>query len=306
MKRSRVILTYVFIVAAAAVSSLNYHLFIFPNRFAPSGLNGLCTMFQFVTGLNMGYLNLILNIPLALAVYKKVSKTLAIRTMTYVAAFSVLLVLVEKVDLSAFAYSTDTGTSTIMGPLVGGIANGLIFSILLQAGTYGGGVDFMASLIHKSKPHFNFFWVSFAMNCTVAGISFFVYGHKIEPVLMCILYSFATSSVMDKMNRAGRSAVRFEIMTRRPEELSQAILHRLHHSATLIPGKGIYRGEEINLLICVVNKSQVAQLSNIIRSVPETFAVSGIVSEVIGNFKRLDSDGNQDVPFFDPGEGTGI
>ena len=306
MKRSRVILTYFFIVAAAAVSSLNYHLFIFPNRFAPSGLNGLCTMFQFVTGLSMGYLNLILNIPLALAVYKKVSKTLAIRTMTYVAAFSVLLVLVEKVDLSAFAYSTDTGTSTIMGPLVGGIANGLIFSILLRAGTYGGGVDFIASLIHKTKPHFNFFWVSFVINCIVAGISYFIYGHKIEPVLMCILYSFATSSVMDKMNRAGRSAVRFEIMTRHPEELSQAILHRLHHSATLIPGKGIYRGEEINLLICVVNKSQVAQLSNIIRSVPETFAVSDIVSEVIGNFKHLDSDGNQDVPFFDPGEGTGI
>lgn len=306
MKRSRVILTYFFIVAAAAVSSLNYHLFIFPNRFAPSGLNGLCTMFQFVTGLSMGYLNLILNIPLALAVYKKVSKTLAIRTMTYVAAFSVLLVLVEKVDLSAFAYSTDTGTSTIMGPLVGGIANGLIFSILLQAGTYGGGVDFIASLIHKTKPQFNFFWVSFVINCIVAGISYFIYGHKIEPVLMCILYSFATSSVMDKMNRSGRSAVRFEIMTRHPEELSQAILHRLHHSATLIPGKGIYRGEEINLLICVVNKSQVAQLSNIIRSVPETFAVSDIVSEVIGNFKHLDSDGNQDVPFFDPGEGTGI
>lgn len=306
MKRSRVILTYVFIVAAAAISSLNYHLFIFPNRFAPAGLNGLCTMFQFVTGLSMGYLNLILNIPLALAVYKKVSKTLAIRTMTYVAAFSVLLVLVEKVDLSAFAYSTDTGTSTIMGPLVGGIANGLIFSILLRAGTYGGGVDFIASLIHKTKPHFNFFWVSFVINCIVAGISYFIYGHKIEPVLMCILYSFTTSSVMDKMNRAGRSAVRFEIMTRHPEELSQAIVHRLHHSATLIPGKGIYRGEEVNVLICVVNKSQVAHLSNIIRSIPDTFAVSDIVSEVIGNFKHLDSDGNQDVPFFDPGEGTGI
>ncbi len=306
MKRSRVILTYFFIVLAAAVSSLNYHLFVFPNRFAPSGLNGLCTMFQFVTGLSMGYLNLLLNIPLAFLVYKKVSKTLAVRTITYVAAFSVLLLLVEKVDLSAFAYSTTNGTSTIMGPLVGGIASGLVFSALLRAGTYGGGTDFVASLIHKSKPHFNFFWVSFVINCIVAGISYFIYGHKIEPVLMCILYSFATSSVMDKMNRAGRSAIRFEIMTRHPEELSQAIVHRLHHSATLIPGKGIYRGEEVNVLICVVNKSQVAHLSNIIRSIPDTFAVSDIVSEVIGNFKHLDSDGKQDIPFFDPGEGTGI
>lgn len=306
MKKMRKIWTYLFIIMSAAICALNYQLFIFPNQFAPAGLNGLCTMFQHLTGLSMGYLNLILNIPLAFLVYRLVSKTLAVRALVYTGSFSVFLVLLDQVDLSGLIYSTANGTSIIMGPLVGGIISGVVISLLLRAGAYSGGTDYIASLVHKYRPDFNFFWTSFSINCFVAVLSYFVYDYKIEPVLMCVLYSFASNALMDRMNRAGRSAVRFEIMTKHPEELSKAIIETLHHSATLIPGKGIYRGEEVSVLICVVNKGQVPLLTNIIRAIPESFAVSDVVSDVIGNFKRLDIKGRQEVPFLDPGESTGI
>ncbi len=306
MNRYRKPLTYLVIIFSAFLCAITYTIFVFPNKFAPAGLNGLCTMFQYLTGWNMGYLSLLLNLPLAIAVYRAVSKTLAVRAFTYVVFFSIFLVILEQADLSAFLYSTENGTSTIMGPLVGGILVGAVISMLLRAGAYSGGTEYIASLIHKKRPEFNFFWVSFVLNCVVAVLSFFVYDYKIEPVLMCILYSFASSSVMDKLNRAGRSAVRFEIVTKHPEELSQAIIDTLHHSATLIPGQGIYKGESVSVLICVVNKSQVPLLSNIIRQIPQTFAVSDLVSDVIGNFKRVDTRGKQEVPFLDPGEGTGI
>ena len=306
MKNYRKPFTYLVIIFSSFLCALTYTIFVFPNKFAPAGLNGLCTLFQYVTGWNMGYLSLLLNLPLAIAVYLKVSKTLSVRALTYVAFFSLFLVVLEQADLSAFQYSTETGTSTIMGPLVGGILIGAVISMLLRAGAYSGGTEYIASLIHKKRPEFNFFWVSFILNCVVAVLSFFVYDYKIEPVLMSILYSFASSSVMDKLNRAGRSAVRFEIVTKHPEELSQAIIETLHHSATLIPGEGIYKGEPVSVLICVVNKNQVPLLSNIIRQIPQTFAVSDLVSDVIGNFKRLDTRGKQEVPFLDPGEGTGI
>ena len=306
MKHYKKLLTYLVIILSAFLCALNYTIFVFPNKFAPSGLNGLCTMFQHLTGWNMGYLSLLLNFPLAIAVYRKVSKTLSVRAFTYIVFFSLFLVVFEQVDLSSFQYVTESGTSTIIGPLVGGIFTGAVVSMLLRAGTYSGGTEYIASLIHKKRPEFNFFWISFGLNCIVAVLSFFVYDYKIEPVLMCILYSFAYNSVLDKMNRAGRSAVRFEIVTKHPEELSQAIIETLHHSATLIPGEGIYKGEPVSVLICVVNKSQVPLLSNIIRQIPQTFAVSDLVSDVIGNFKRVDTRGKQEVPFLDPGEGTGI
>ena len=293
------LLTYLVIVVIAFACALNYELFIFPNKFAPAGLNGICTMFQHITGFSMGYLSLLLNIPLAIAVYFKVSKSLALRAMCYVACFSAFLVVLDHVDLSAFAYSTDT--SAIMGPLVGGIINGACFTVLLKASSYSGGTDFIASLIHKRRPHYNFFIISFSLNAVVAILSFFVYGYKIEPVLLCILYSFASSSVMDRSNKSGRSAIRFEIITDNPEELSRDIIEKLHHSVTKLTGTGLYTGKEKEVLVCIINPTQLNELTKVVSRYPDSFVTVSHIDTVMGKFARLDSHNNPEKDPFDNG-----
>ena len=118
------VLTYFVIIVIAIVCALNYQLFVFPNAFAPAGLNGICTMIQHVFGISVGYLSLIINIPLAVLVYFKVSKSLAVRSMVYVVTFSIALLVLDHVDLSRFHYATETGTSAILGPLVAGVIYG--------------------------------------------------------------------------------------------------------------------------------------------------------------------------------------
>ena len=284
------LLTYLLIVGVALLCALNYQLFVFPNNFAPAGLNGICTMIQHLFGISIGYLSLAINIPLAIAVYFTVSKPQAVRSMTYTLAFSVFTLLLEKVDLSAFVYATDT--STLLGPLVAGCVMGFGAAVMFRTGAHTGGTEFIASMIHKKSPQVNFFWIVFGLNISVAVLSYFVYEFQIEPVLLCILYSFASSTVRDKMSQNSRSAVRFEIVTDHPEELSQAIIQNLHHSSTLIPAKGMYSGKPVSILICVINKAQVAELANIVSCYPGSFVIMSRVSQVIGNFKRVDSHGN--------------
>lgn len=302
MKRLKKVWTYLCIVAIAMICALNYNLFIFPNKFAPAGINGICTMIQYLTGINVGYMSLLINIPLAIWVYLKVSKPLAVRSMVYVAVFSVSLVVLEHVDLSAFAYATENGTSTILGPLVGGIIYGFSYSLLVKASANSGGTDFVAAAIHKNRPDLNFFYILFALNAFVAITSYFVYDYKIEPVLLCIMYCFTSSIITDKLAKSGRSAVCFEIITDYPEEISGEIIEKLHHSCTLIPAKGMYSGRQTNMLVCVVNKTQVAALTQIVKKYPNTFAVMDLVSEVMGNFKRLDSQGHQQPELLDQGD----
>ena len=301
MKRMKKVLTYAFIVAVAMLAALNYELFIFPNKFAPSGLNGICTMIQYVFGINVGYLSMLINIPLAVLIYFKVSKPLAVRSMTYVVTFSLGLILLDKIDLSAFAY--DTGSSAILGPLVGGVIGGSCYAWLLKASAYTGGTDFIAALIHKRRPDQSVIGLIFTMNVCVAVISYFVYGYQMEPVILCILYSFASSTVSDRHLKSGRSAVRFEIVTDYPKEIGEKIIGKLHHSCTLLPAKGMYKGQEKSVLICVVNKTQVAALSAIVRKFPNTFAVMSQASEVMGNFRHLTPDGRYEVELLDHGDG---
>ena len=247
MSKAKKALTYGVIVVLALICALNYEIFVFPNKFAPSGLNGICTMIQHVFGISVGYLSLLINIPLAIWVYFSISKPLAIRSMVYVGTFSVALVLLDHVDLSAFYYVTENGTSTILGPLVGGIIYGSIYSMLVQCSAYTGGTDFIAAIIHKKRPEQNMFYLIFSLNVVVALISYFVYDYRIEPVILCILYAFTTSTVSDKLNKNGRSAVCFEIITDYPEEISREIIDKLHHSTTLIPAKGMQLFNRVDL-----------------------------------------------------------
>ena len=300
--KSKKLLTYVVICAVAVMAALNYQLFVFPNKFAPAGLNGICTMIQYITGISVGYMSLLINIPLAVFVYLKVSKSLAMRSMFYVAVFSVMLVVLEKVDLSQFAYYTENGTSTILGPLAAGIIFGAGYSVLVRGSSNSGGTDFVAAIIHKYRPEMNMFYIIFALNVTVAISSYFVYDYQIEPVLLCVLYSFMSSTVSDRMTKSGRAAVRFEIITDYPEEIGQKIIQKLHHSATVVPARGLYAGKEVTMLICVVNKAQMAKLADIIRSYPNTFAIMSSVNAVVGNFKKIDRDGKQEQDLLDHGD----
>ena len=306
MAKAKKILTYLVIMVIAVIGALNYELFIFPNRFAPAGLNGICTMIQYIFGINIGYLSLLINVPLALLVYFLVSKPLAIRSMVYVGTFSVAAIMLEYVDLSKFVYYTETGTSAILGPLVAGIIFGSCYALLLQASAYSGGTDFIASVIHKYHPEKSVFFLIFAMNVVVAIASYFVYDYQIEPVILCIIYSFTSSTVSERLTKNGRSAVRFEIITEYPREISDAIIYQLHHSVTLIPGRGMYLNKEVDMLFCVVNNSQVAKLAEICRQYPNTFAIIDPVSEVIGNFKKFDKSGKQERKILDNADGKAV
>lgn len=294
-------MSYLMIVFVAFLLALNYEMFVFPNSFAPAGLNGVCTMIQYVSGVSIGYLNILINIPLAVAIYFLVSKPMALRSMVYSLAFSAFILMLEKTDMSQFAYSTPN--SAILGPLVAGIISGAGAALIFRANTCLGGTDFVAAIIHKYKPQVNFFWAIFMLNAVVAMVSFFVYDYKIEPVLLCILYSYASSTVRDAMMQKGRSAIRCEIITDNPKEMGQALIHKLHHSATLISAKGMYSGQAKSVLICIVNKSQVEELAHVVRSFPGSFVIVSHVSNVIGNFKRLDSHGKPETEIFDIGTG---
>lgn len=298
--RLKVVASYGIVVLVALMMALNYQLFVFPNSFAPAGLNGVFTMIQYVFGFKFSYATIIINIPLAIAAFFINSKPRALRSLTYCVTFSAFLMIFEKVDMSAFAYTS--AISPLVGPLVGGLITGFGGYVMFKINACYGGTEFIAGFIHKYKPNINFFNIIFVLNISVAILSYFVYGYKIEPVLMCIIYSFGSSSVRDNLNRKNQSAVRCEIITDRVQEINERIINELHHSATVIAGKGAYSGEEKSILLCIINPAQVGELTKLVEQFPGSFVVISGATRVMGNFKQLDSHGKPQVQMFDQGK----
>lgn len=296
----KVIASYGLVVLIALMMALNYQMFVFPNRFAPAGLNGIFTMIQHVFGFKFSYTTIIINIPLAIAAFFINSKPRALRSLTYCLSFSGFLMLLDNMDMSAFVYATPI--STLMGPLVAGLITGFGGYLMFSLNACYGGTEFVAGFIHKYKPGVNFFNIIFVLNITVALVSYFVYDYNVEPVLMCIIYSYGSSSVRDTLNRRSQSAVRCEIITGHPAQIKDKIIHQLHHTATEITGKGAYSDEEKSILLCIVNSSQVNELTKLVSEFPDSFVIVSTATRIMGNFKHLDSRGKPEVKMFDQGK----
>ena len=120
-------------------------------------------------------------------------------------------------------------------------------------------------------------------------------------MLLCIIYSYFSSSVRDNMNRKHQSALRCEIVTNQGGELGQAIIEKLHHSVTRIPGTGLYTGTEKDVLVCVLNPSQLNELTKLVSGFPGSFVTVSQVNAVMGNFARLDSHNQPEKALLDSG-----
>ena len=275
------------IVFAALLMALSYHIFVYPNQFAPAGIPGVATIIQYLFGINVGYLTLLVNLPLLLVVYFCVDKEFAAVSTLYALIFSAALLLFDQVDFSHIAYQTENGTSTILAPLAGGVISGFSYSLAMKRNGCTGGTDLIGALVHHYHPEKNMLWIIFALNAAVAGASYFVYDFRLEPVILCLMYCFVSSKVCDITLKGFKEAVKFEIITDRPEELSEALMQVLHHGVTEIPAFGGFTHREKALLICVVNKHQIVEFQKLIQSYPGTFAYLSSVKETMGNFIKV-------------------
>lgn len=279
--------SYAIVAGLAVVMGLNYEFFVFPNAFAPAGINGLATMVQYLFHISIGYLSLVINIPLILLAWKRVDRDFAMKNLVFVLVFSAATLILNGMDLSAYVYRTSNGTSSILGPVAAGVISGAIYGcVLLQNGSTGG-TDIIAAIVRKSHPEFSMSWIIFILNATVAVLSFFVYHFQFEPVILCLIYCYLSSDISDSILRSGKKALKFEVVTEDADALSAMLLQELRHGVTVLPARGMYSEKQKSLLVCVVNRHQIARFQEVLSQFPGTFTYVSEVNETFGNFKHI-------------------
>lgn len=288
-------ISYLSVILVAVLLAFTYQLFIVENGFAPAGLNGIATMIQYKTGFSIGYMSLLINIPLCILAYFLVDKRFAKRSLCFCLTYSFVFLYLQKIGLSAFQYDAQ-GHDTVFPVLLSGVLSGFVYGICFRNSASTGGTDIISKYISKVKPNLDFFWVTFILNTIVAIVSFFVYAktdseqnliYDYKPVCLCILYCFISSFVGSYIIKGIRTACKFTIITSHPEEITNEILTKLRHSATKLDAIGSYSNDEKTVLICVINKHQTVELQKILKKYDNTFSFSETVNDTYGNFAQI-------------------
>ena len=144
--------------ALAFLFALMYELFVAPNHFAPSGVNGIATMIEYVTdgAFSVGYFSLIVNIPLCVAAFFLIDRGFAVKTFIFSLLYSVFLLVLRAADLSQFQYDAQ-GVDTIYPVLIAGAISGFVYGLAVRRNSSTGGADVIAKYVSKKNPLLNFF-----------------------------------------------------------------------------------------------------------------------------------------------------
>lgn len=284
-------LSYVFIMLLAAADAYISIALIYPNDFAPVGIQGFTAMIQHLLGISVGYIYSFVNAPMLVLAFFVLSKSYSYKNLSYIISFSVMTIvfqqLIARLDWHWLEYTAQTEEQALFAAVGYGIFFGIAYPLTVWLGGATGGTDILAALVHHFKPAFNIVWALFSINAGVAVMSYFVYGKVLFPVLLSVLSAFVSGVISDYLFKGVGSALKFEIITDRPVELSGEIMEQLEHGCTQVPAKGMYSGKESSMLICVINRKQRVEMERIISKYEGSFGFCSPVKSTYGYFERF-------------------
>ena len=284
------LLSYIMLALVAMVDALVSIILIYPNDFAPVGIQGFTAMIQHIFGVSVGYTYILVNAPMLIIAFFVLNKAYSFKNLSYIITFSVMTVAFQQIilhlDLGFLEYHATTSEQSLVAAVGYGIFFGIAYPVTIWLGGSTGGTDILAALINHFKPTFNMVWVLFSMNAGVAVMSYFVYGRNAFPVILSVLCSFVSGYISDYMLKGAASALKFEIVTDRPDELADEIMERLDRGCTQLPSKGMYSGAKSSMLVCIVSKKQRVDMERIISEHEGSFGFCSPVKSTYGYFER--------------------
>jgi uncharacterized membrane-anchored protein YitT (DUF2179 family) len=276
-----------FLVALGAlISALGYSLFQVPFNIVAGGLTGIGIIINHFSGLPVGMMYLLMNIPLLILGYSYLGRwRFILYTLIPVVVFSIAadFFTLSFPEMTQVAPLTDDMLlSAIYAGLLYGIGSGLIY----RAGGTPGGTAILGRILQYKTglPLSQLFLYTDSAIILVAGIVF-GWDSALHALLTLFLMGMASDFVLE-----GPSNVRTAmIITSYPEELSQALTTGLRRSLTFWSVTGSYSRQDRSMLFCTVQRSQVSELKYIIAEVdPTAFVVIENAHQAMGTgFMKL-------------------
>lgn len=272
---------------AVTVSFVSLYVFVIPSNFAPSGIDGVSTILYEITGINIGWFKLFINIPLMILALIYLKK----RYVFYVIAFTLFdsfgVIFLEEINFYTFMPQGIEFTHLIgyrlIGAIFAGVALGVSTALMLKIGCSTGGVDIIACLVNLKRPNVHIERIVSIICYIVIGCSYFVY-HDLASVLLSVIQIFVYEWTCASILKKHRYGIEVKIITKDPEKIRDEILYKHDHSATILKGEGMYTRSEYYMVVTVMDARNLNEFLNTMKKHPDTFIYYNDDVSIQGDF----------------------
>ncbi|MFD6438937.1 YitT family protein [Peribacillus sp. NPDC060186] len=268
------------VIVGAFLNAIAMNFFLIPANVYASGFTGVAQLLSRIIGsfapfnISTGILLLLLNIPVTILAWRKVGKS-----FTFYSFLSVILMSLFMEIIPITRWSPDILLNAVFGGVIAAVGVG----ITLKYGASTGGMDIIAMLLSrkKDKPVGTYLFLLNGVIIVTAGA---VYGP--EKALYTLVTLYTSTRVVDAIHTRHEKLTAM-IITKKSEELKQAIHAKLVRGITRVPAKGAFTNESKEMLLIVITRYELYNLERIIKEVdPHAFTNIIETSGIVGTFRR--------------------
>lgn len=286
--RSRPWRDYAFMTAGVLLTAWGLDVFLIPNKLAAGGVSGLATVIYYVAGerglyLPVGAQMLVMNVVLLLVGLRLRGWRYAAKTIYGAVGLSVAVgVLARFPSVTPHLAQNDF----LLGALYGGAVTGLGMGMVFKSGGNTGGTDIVAQLL-TSRISLGTGQIMFLTDAVVTLAAALAFGPELA--LYGAVAVFVNGAVIDLVLEGISVEKAAFIVSDHNDRIGDAILYELNRGATGIQARGLYSGEEREMLFTVVSRRELDNLKQIVNAIdPTALVIISDVHEAIGEgFKEM-------------------
>jgi uncharacterized membrane-anchored protein YitT (DUF2179 family) len=262
-----------FITVGAVIAAFALEEFLVPFKILDGGIVGVSMIVSQLSGLPLGILTIILNIPFVLMGFKRLGIRFLVKAIYAMVLFSIFLGVFK--DMKAV---TD---KEILVVAFGGVLLGIGVGLILRYGGCLDGTEIVAMFLSK-HVEFSVGQIVLFFNIIIYGVAGLLFGP--DRALYSLLTYFITSKVIDIVENGMEQGKSVMIITDHGKDIADAIYTQLGRTCTQMEGKGMVSNGIKTVLYCVITRVEVPAIKKIINDADvSAFMTISDVSEIVGN-----------------------
>lgn len=273
-----------FDVAGSLLYAVALQCFNAPNKIAPGGVGGISILVNYLTGIPISMMSLLLNIPLLILAWFFLGRRFTVKTLKTVLIMTLTL---EWAGRTLPGYKGDV----ILAALYGGVLIGGGLAVVFMRGSTTGGGDIVVRLIQLKLPYLSVGRIMLVVDGCVLLCAALVY-RSVETALYAMITIFASSRVMDGIMYGLDMGRLILVVSERYEEIAREVNTGIRRGCTLLEGRGTYTRASRPVLMCAVRKQQFYELKRLVYRIdPTAFMIAVEAGEIVGEgFKDFAQD----------------
>ena len=285
---------YLLLTLGILIYVAGWTIFMIPNNLIGGGLTGVSSIIQYAVGIKMGYTYFVLNAILLVTAFVVIGANFGGKTIYAIILASVGLNVLQDLIPAAIIETLSVQNGKLMSTIMGGILSGAGIGMSMSQGGSTGGTDIIALIVNKYpniSPGRIILWIdaviilsSLAVPSYTAEGELVPFAEKITTVVYGLILITVNGYVVDLYLSGSKQSVQLFIMSRKYEEIADAITKDIHRGVTVLPAVGWYTKKENHVLMVVTRKTDLNFLLKYIKTIDnDAFLSVSSVSGVYGN-----------------------